>query len=1610
MNLSVSSQLMGAGMYKSIMLSTEKSSKKLSSGYRINSAADDAAGLSISEGMRQKIRGLNQGTRNALDGVSWVQTADGALNEIHSLLQRMNELSVQSSNDTNTASDRAAIEKEFKQLQLEVDRISTTTQFNTKDVFNPHEDTYTQLEGAKKWELNEYHTVYPGFNTLTLKTRETIYDPADPTVRTTPQASTVEIPVGVYTTQELVDALDTAMEQAGLLDQGINLEITDDGYININYENGEEVTAVQGPLSYLINDSYVGGILGCIFGTTEFEEDDSALAIVSGINDTMTFTMQKYDGTESEETITIPEGEYTRDDLINILKPLLVQTSLQPVPFEKGIQIVSDDTILTGLRGNMFKIDTIQPVFTSVFYDNIQYGSVELEPAEFTGGSVLTLGSTNSDNEHFIIDGSNNKLTLSANGGSPITLTIPAGTYDIDSMVNQLNKLFQQENLDLSCSKYSGTNKTVGLKISSGVEGEMSSINFDTSSSAYHTLFTHYEFYEEEKDAILSNPSGGQSTATWIAHKDLSSGLAVTPDNNKFTLSVSLIGGSKYSKEITLPSGYQSQTDLIQSIQTQIDSDAKLAGKIAVGTDNNCLCFNSIEGSKIQSFSLSEIEGNNGLRDIASSFEPLYPTLEEKGELALNKPMAFPITFDDSNYQMTIKIDDVDRSIAFDKNRPLSSSEILATINQEIAAYDTPITFTDVTGNGATNELSETAASKTTNYSRSYYANGETVAIEGAVGRYSTNTPAAFTVNAPLPDQLTIDGSNNTISITANGVNKTITLDNGTYTAGSLVQSIRQKFGGFVDVSYGASGLTFSSKLDSTHKIGAKTTISSSTGSSSFFKYIENTRSTGSSQSDSPLRSTINFDATNKTFRLDTVVNGTPGTLSVTFEEKEYTREELVEELNNKLKLNSIPATASLNDSGNLIISTTVPGNGTEVSYKVDSSNNDLFGKAVFSKYSTPAVATIGKPIADSIIIDSTSNELKLTLNGTEETITLSAGTYDREGFVEMLNNALVTQNLPVEAMLRGAQLSFATTNTGKEQSIALSYAKGGSAMPQIMGVEHTNGATASFAATGELILTGDNDQVAFELDTNNASVFYQPETGYTKPCASSIEASSAYAHLLSGNIIEYPITINSDNNDLSFRFTENGNNHDISIALTQKQYTTQDSLIKELQTKLNQQPGLDGKLLVKNESGKICIQSVNSGAKYSLSNFSGDFYEKLLNTTTYINEEHEVKNIAGSQKLTPAFAVGRVDVNSIPQNIRKGENDNLKIDFTIDGNTTTLDLKLNVGSYSGQALAGMIQGKLDEALIAKGFEPNTIRAQVGGVKTGVAGALDNNSLVFMMTGAHSYTVEGSEKYVIDNISGTAANSFFYSTDGSIMVAYNRGNVDISEGVTLEADETEFHFAYNGNSYDITLQPGDYTPTELATALNNEISKIESNIPNLKSSVTAKVNDGVLGLYASDYSRSPIDDITGTARKKIFLRENGVVGEDDDLHLQLSDTTEDSILLDRPAVDTASLRINTLTLSNFIGAQKAITRVNKAIERISNTRIYFGSLQNRLEHAINGNNNNAENTQAAESRLRDADMASENLEYAKNTILLQASQAMMSQKMKNAQAVLSLLQ
>lgn len=208
----------------------QKSTEKLSSGYKINRAADDAAGLSISEKMRNQIRGLNKASDNAQDGISLVQTAEGALNEVHSMLQRMSELSVQAANGTNATADRESLNAEVKQLKTEIERVGSTTQFNKMDIlkgdFSSSENKTLQV-GA-----NQAQVITIEISALTAVVQDALGDDLTIGTATAAQSSITKV-------QSAIQALSKTRSKLGALQNRLEHTVANLDNISENTQSAE---------------------------------------------------------------------------------------------------------------------------------------------------------------------------------------------------------------------------------------------------------------------------------------------------------------------------------------------------------------------------------------------------------------------------------------------------------------------------------------------------------------------------------------------------------------------------------------------------------------------------------------------------------------------------------------------------------------------------------------------------------------------------------------------------------------------------------------------------------------------------------------------------------------------------------------------------------------------------------------------------------------------------------------------------------------------------------------------------------------------------------------------------------------------------------------------------------------------------------------------------------------------------------------------------------------------------------------------------------------------------------------------------------------------------
>lgn len=1612
-----------------------KNTEKLSSGYRINRAADDAAGLQISEKMREQIRGLNQGTENAKNGISWVQTGDGALGEIHDIMHRMKELAIQSLNDTNTAEDRAALQSEFDALQSEIDRISTDAKFNQKNIFSEHEPEYYQIEGNRYWQQGNLHSIDSSMNTLTIQYREDENSPVSEV--------TITVPEGVYTTQELVDEIDDALVASGVSEAGMLFEYTDEGTCNLNYEGGKKIEGISGGMSYLINDIYTGGSVGALIGTTIFYTEDSELEIVTGKNDNMSFEIQGFDGSVKNKSITIPQGNYNRQQILDILNHNLSDTTVRAVKYSTGIKLMSDDSVITGFKGNMFKIERKgEGVYSSVFYDNVMYGNASTFAADFVGGAVIPSGERDEEHNHYEIDAGNNTLTLAVNGGNSISLTIKNGDYTVDEMSKELNRLFKDNNIGATAEEYISGNFR-GLKITSSLKGIESEVSIDKNSSAYNTLFVNRSYISFTSNAVLDNEKVADKIPVMTGGKNFNSTtlpLVINSDNDQFLLK---LNGTNYT--IKLSGGtYNTANDIKNELDKQLNGSGAKAGykdKLDVSVDSQGrIVLKGREGSGLTSVDVAAYQTDKGYRELFVGENVSYKTTtvsnsgtsKTPAKITLNTPVSNPAVIDSSNNKLTVNVNGTNKTVTIPTGNSVTHKDIIDSINKQLESQTitTTNTFSNFNKSGSEDTRVVTALGNgsTNTVSKSYSATGSSTQIQGAAGS-KDNVPAKVAIDVALPAATNITDKNNSMTLTMGNkppVTKTIILDNGSYSATALKNQLQTQIDKAFGNGVGGAVVTLSgSKLVLTSRVkkdnkgnivtdGATTEIKFDTNSSSFIRELHTNRTAAEAVSGSNLASSIKIDSGSRGFSFQFADDNGSRTVSLNLTEGTYTPATLVKEINAQLAAKKVAVTASVSN-GKLKLASVGKGSDYKISYSTANGGGSaqvLFGQL---DSATAATAVADCDIQPSITIDSATNGFSMTVNGKQVDLTLDAGTYNRTQFVGMLNNKLKGSGVTVK--LEVNKLKYTTDMKGKNAGLSMSYSSGGTSMFQIYGetTVTTQGVKASFDKDNKLVLTGTQNGGSLSVRADGGGEFQKNEKVVEdiKQTAQSGYISTKHSSIDGADITE-PVTIDKWNKGLKFVYSENGTSKDINIALSEKTYNFAE-LNKELSDKLEAAAGT-GKFDVEVTSSGVNITCKGMGSNYSMSSFSGGFYDKVLCSGKEYNSTQTTKTNKGGQKVDSAFTIGRRDINHGSVTIEKGINDEFTFDLTYGNNSHPITISLDAGTYNGKKLVKEMQEKICEELKAMGLSDDLIEVGIGGVSTGVAGSNDNNALCLKLSKDAVLPQEG--EYIIDGVRGSAAFYVFYQSEGKMVSAYIQGSKDISEGVKITDKNNELSFEVDGTEYSVLLDEGSYSADGLVDHINDKMT--DAGI-----SVAAKLEGKNLKIAHKQFGNHTIDHVTGNAKSTLFFQENSGDGKPDDIKLQLSGNAGDEskglnkdneaygrdyLSIERPVVNTAFLGINSITISRPKYANKALGRLEKALNKLSDTRSMFGSVQNRLEHAIANNSNTEENTTAAESLIRDTEMADEMVSYSKNSILQQAAQAMIAQANSNFQGVAALLQ
>lgn len=850
--------------------------EKLSSGYRINRAADDAAGLAISEKMRRQIRGLTRGTANAEEGISYVQTADGAMNEVHEMLQRMNELTIQSLNGTLSDNDREYLNDEFTQLRTEIDRVNTTTKFNDQRIFEDHESAYWSIIGNRRWSPDQGHIIPPEpQNAMNIHMPEG-YVPKD---------YTLTVPAGKYTTQELIDEIDTALENLKPSNPGFVFEYTKAGYCRLNLEGGNMISSVDGPLSYLLFDTVQGMSSSSILGTTEFKAG-FPLEIVSGKNDTLGFFVEK-NGNLKEVSIEIPAGNYSRTDMIKLLNKKLAENPASAGVVAKeygtsGIQITGGNNIsITGLNGNMFKMETVRPYYNSVFYDNVKYGGLTATGAEaayIAGGAYYN--SSYIDKIH-LVDGKNNVLSFKTDSTAAdyTTITLTAKDYTISDLKDEIEKKIKElkdngidinikaevENVGISINRdgYSTSATASRLKLTNSDEnniGSKSELIFKEDDT-YDALFRETGYFPIPH-------TGKNVLPKYTGTADLSGAIEL-PDNAELSFTV---GVKKYTIN-GISKNPTSLSALVGELNGKIDNDIK--GKVKFDISGSKLVFGA-ETSDVRSISFTSNPtyeklfcGKGETYQTPSTSNLLGGNRDQQGGTGIVKKDAQAFAeIPNPNKQITIEQGYSTLSFYLSgygtKNVSLSVGSkyngISGLADELNRQFRQDAALKGVTASVDNGSLKLTAT-PSDNYPASDYDNYSIYFITSSsawgsiVGKRGTTIPpdvaspdtSTLTTYNSLPDSITIDGSNDKLTLTLGNdtstggtrVTGTLTLAQGTYGRETLKKLLNDAIAANTDLNGKVTADWSGSKLqlssNSNHPIKAEGRLFTTTGTASAY-------------------------------------------------------------------------------------------------------------------------------------------------------------------------------------------------------------------------------------------------------------------------------------------------------------------------------------------------------------------------------------------------------------------------------------------------------------------------------------------------------------------------------------------------------------------------------------------------------------------------------------------------------------------------------------------------------------------------------------------------------------------------------------------------------
>lgn len=1373
----------------------KKAAERLSSGYRINRSSDDAAGLAVSEKLRNIRRGLLQGLRNIDDGVNYSRTVESAAQEMHNMLHRMKELAIEAANGTyDDDVDREAIDLEYQAIIDEIDQMSDTAHFNGVPLFEKHLSAYEKADGVVVH--TEPVKIDSKNDTLTVGYK----------IGNNSQECTVQIPHGTYSAEEIADLVDTMLyDEAPELIIGMNT----DKQFTMQAEGGK-IDYISGSAASLFYETVIGSSDGYLLGVTTFESDapNVQLQIISGKNDTMSFRVGNTDDTLY--SITIDPGKYNRPALIDAINQKIEEAG---IPGDvKAVAETNDDgkyiigiaskKTITGLAGNFIMMDGI----TSPIYDICKYGYIDNTEAVLSGTKRIPLDMEieRGRNEYFVMnfgyyDDDGNGQTQKLR----IDLLADDENVKVYASPDDLVATIQQQIDDAGIPVTVSINARGGLDFKTEQYGDKCSIKLDKSDvPSGHMVYDLFDSASLNK----VGPSPASSTyniASLVAQKKLDPSVYIPADENTLTFDIVLSDSTsgpetKHTINVTLDGdNTYTQAQLVEALNNKMDAAyPDLGEKLIFSCQGNSirLSANGNKGKDVERITVSSassaydrlIKGvsyyqNSYTKEIKNGSENAYATMTDK----------VPGT---SRNNVTSTSGSSDNGISYRSEQDADSQKTDSYIKSSTAA---------VTNNQGTTVYEESNEGEVTG------------------DKIKSTTPAVLKMPRFLSNFSNGDRSLRDMTLTF-----TLTDDEGDHdysifipkgsTSAEALDKIKQEVKDTIDVSTNGNELIFTSKHSGKEALFKNI-------SSDMQKYYY--KSSYASDPDAvideannkvyiPQTTTVPNVASHLPYTINStcnrlIINAGPKTYDLRLTEKTYTSvQDFADEINRLIseKDGGNPTTTVAVSGTKGLIFTGIPTQTGSIT--ISSSSSCKIGETLIkspitsSPYYNPATGLVEKPA--TIRAEAVDTHFPKTVSAPDNTITMDYS-YPNPGNPSSKITETLTINVPE-----------GTYNSGSEFAAAVQQAI-------------NNDPDLSSKIKADYSPSGSNKGLTFTT-VNGGNGYALSNLGGSLEIQKAVQKSST-----SGggtidpgtNTVKFPAYIRNNRYNTLFDSVEleiNDTNNFVSITIngTLYEFNIPEGVYSGStgRAQLTQylKDGLAGADVTITDSGSTLSITTNEGGA------DKSFVVNGSNTAPYFQGASTVGNPTATSRVEkPCCIIGKNNVSTIEI---KDYYNSMSFDYGSGGNTYPIDITIEPKTYTAAELAQAIQDKIDEILPADCLD---VSVNAGGNIVIKGSDISGDRTISNFEGKLFERVFQNASYsgvsYHTEKAGTSSGSYLTYIVGRNKLLpetedeRNSGkNVIIYPGLN---DNIIFDFTYDGEVYtvDFNIPSGTYTPEELAEAV-----------------------------------------------------------------------------------------------------------------------------------------------------------------------------------------------